>query len=298
MKLENARLQVKFAGPEQLQSQRFDRTAMVAEVILDGRYAFCTPEQVLPTRRTTLGRGLCGEFVLEGAAEAAGAGQWFCKPGVGLMKQTDRGMPYDMWKQYELRPFPVTAERTAEQVIFRQKGIPCGGYAVDIEKAFSLRDNRLVLDISVRNAGERDCILQEYQHNFLSLEGMPVGEGYVLDLGCDKALPRIVNETLRQGDEITLPSAVRVEGTSVFWEKDMKERILYHRSEEADPSAPHRWTLRHLRSRVSVSEETGFCPSRIDIWSVEHCACPEFYQTVRLAPGEAAHWRRVWTFND
>lgn len=298
MKLENSRLQVIFADPEQLKTQRFDHTAMVSQVVLDGKYTFCTPEQVLPARRTTFGFGLSGEFVLTGAAEAAEGGEWFCKPGVGLMMQLSDNMPYDMWKQYELQPFPVTAETAAEQIIFRQKAIPRGGYAVDIEKAFSLRDNRLVLDISVRNTGDLAITLQEYQHNFVCLEGMPVGEGHVLDLPCDCLLSEVEHQTLRQGDEITLPSAVRVEGASVIWEQDMNGKILYHRSEAVDPAGPHRWTLRHLRSDVSVSEEVGFCPSRVDIWSVEHCVCPEFYHTVHLAPGESAHWCRTWSFND
>lgn len=297
MKLENSRLQVTFADPGQLKTQRFDHTAMVSQVVLDGKYTFCTPEQVLPARRTTFGFGLSGEFVLTGAAEAAGTGEWFCKPGVGLMLQLSAGASYDMWQPYELQPFPVTAETAPEQIIFRQKAIP-GGYSVDIEKAFSLRENRLVLDISVRNTGNRAFVLQEYQHNFVSLEGMPVGEGYVLDLPCDSLLQEAAHQTLRQGDEIMLPSAVRVEGASVIWEQDMNEKILYHRSEAVDPNPPHRWTLRHLRSAVSVSEQTDFCPSRIDIWSVEHCICPEFYHTVRLSPGETAHWRRTWTFDD
>lgn len=296
MKLENERLHVRFADPELVQTQRFDHTAIVTEVILEGKYSFCTPEQVLPGRRTTNGIGLCGEFVLAGAAESARAGEWFCKPGVGLLKQLEGGMPFDMWKHYEVRPFAVTADSTSDQILFRQSAVPSGGYAVDIEKAFCLRGNRLMLDITVRNTGDKEWVLQEYQHNFVSLEGMEIGPGYVLDLCCDKTLSQIEGKTLRQGDEIHLPSAVRFEKNSVFWEKDMREKILYHRSEEIAPGMPRCWTLRHLRSGASVSEETNFCPTRIDIWSVEHCACTEFYQTVRLAPGEEAHWRRTWTF--
>lgn len=293
MELKNEWLQVTFGA---LSTQRFDRTAAVS-VVLDGQYAFCTPEQVLSHRRTCGGRGLCGEFVLPGAAESAKAGEWFLKPGVGLMKQNVDGAPYDMWKTYECRPFAVTAEIGTEQAVFRQKGA-AGGVGLEIEKRYSLEENRLILEISATNIGEKPLELQEYQHNFLSIDGLPVGQGYLLELPCDKTVSTITEKTLRQGDEISLPSAVTVAGSEVRWQSDMTEKILYHRSEDIDAAAPSRWTLKHENSSVSVTEETDFTPTRIDVWSVEHCVCPEFYQTVHLAPGETARWKRTWTFGD
>lgn len=297
MKMENERLQVTFAEPGEVPTQRFDNTAIVTRVVLDGTHAFCTREQVLPGRRTTNGVGLCGEFVLNGAAENAKAGEWFCKPGVGLLRQREDHLPYDMWKTYEVRPFAVTVQSGDGEVIFRQEALPDGGYGVDIEKAFRLEGNSLVLDIRVRNAGTERCSLQEYQHNFVSLAGLPVSEGYILELPCDKSLEEIEGKTLRQGDEIVLPSAVRVRGDKVLWKRDMDGRVLYHRLETVDQQPPYRWRLCHSQQTASVAEETDFRPSRIDVWAVEHCVCAEFYHAVELAPGETAHWQRVWTFD-
>lgn len=295
--LENHRLRIAFSDPSRLKNPRFDRTAMVTEVTLDEAYRFCTPEQVLPHRRTTHGMGLCGEFVLEGPAEEAAAGQRFLKPGVGLLKQVRNGAPYDMWMPYEAEFLPVTVTREENRLTFVQKAAACGGYAVDIEKRFCLRENSLVLDITAANSGEKPIALGEYQHNFLSLEGMPIGPGYVLELSCDKRLPEIVGQTLRQGDEIVLPSAVRAEEGRILWRDNLDGKVMYHRSEDIDPDAPYRWMLRHMDSTVSVSEETDFRPSRIDIWAVEHCVCTEFYHSAFLAPGEKACWRRIWTFS-
>lgn len=297
MKLENDRLHIFFAETGEIRTQRFDNTAIVKQVVLDGRYAFCVPEQIHPGRRTTNGTGLCGEFVLQGAAESAKAGEWFYKPGVGLLRQTVDNRPYDIWTDYDMRPFTVTVQKRDAGVICRQQAIPCGGFGMEIEKRFLLKGNRLILDIYVRNVGTKAFCLQEYQHNFVSLGGMPVSEGYVLELGCDKALARIEAETLRQGDEISLPSAVRVQGERVFWKKAMDGSVLYHRSENVDEARSACWTLRHLPSGLSVCEETGFCPSRIDVWAVEHCICAELYHTVQLVPGEMAHWQRIWTFD-
>lgn len=295
MQLKNEHLTVEFA--KGFENQRFDCTAVVSQVVLDGKYAFCVPEQVRFGRRSTGGLGLCGEFVLAGAAEEAKAGEWFAKPGVGLLRQTGDGAPYDMWQPYERRPFAVEAECDGEKAFFRQKGVPTGGYGVEIEKAFSLAENSLILEIRVRNVGTKECRLEEYQHNFLSLDGLPVGEGYALELPCDEDLPEIERKTLRQGDEISLPSAVRLERDGVYWKTDMEGRVLYHRSEQVKPEPPYGWSLRHLRSPASVTERTEFRPSRIDVWAVEHCICTELYNSVILAPGETALWRRIWTFS-
>lgn len=293
MELKNERLQVTF---DTLSTQRFDRMAVVS-VVLDGKYTFCTPEQVLPQRRTCGGMGLCGEFVLPDAAERAKAGEWFVKPGVGLLKQREDFAAYDMWKSYECRPFDITAEFGTTEAVFRQKGA-AGGIGLEIGKRYSLEENRLILEISAANTGENPLELQEYQHNFVSIEGLPVSQGYLLELPCDRSVSTIAEKTLRQGDEIHLPSAVTVAGSEVSWQSDMTEKILYHRSEDIDAAAPRRWTLRHENSPLSATEQTDFPPTRIDVWSVEHCVCAEFYQTVHLAPGETAHWRRAWTFAD
>lgn len=296
MILENERLQITFAKPGEVQTQRFDHTAIVTQVVLDSQYAFCTPEQVIPERRTTHGVGLCGEFVLEGAAEAAKANEWFCKPGVGLLRQTEDYKPYDIWQEYERRSFSVEERHNGNEMIFRQKAIVCGGYGLDIEKAFRLQGNCLILDIFARNAGSKVCNLKEYQHNFLAPGNHPVGPGYVLQLPCDGDLKKIEGRTLLQGDERTMPSAVRVKDDMVYWTEKMDRLVLYHRSENVKSRANHLWRLWHTLSNLSVQEQVNFCPSRIDVWAVEHCVCPEFYHSVRIAPGELAHWRRIWTF--
>lgn len=297
MKLENERLQITFAEPSKLKTQRFDHTAVVTQVVLDGKYQFCTQEQVLSGRRTCNGIGLCGEFVLE-TAEDAKAGEWFLKPGVGLLKQANDNQSYDIWSTYEVQPFSVTVENITNHTLsFYQKGLSCNGYGIDIKKTFHLQDNRLILDIAVQNTGTKDFLLQEYQHNFVSLENLPIDQGYVLELPCDENLVKIENCTLRQGDEITLPSAVFVQDHNVYWKKNMDGSVLYHLSEKTRKEVPYYWTLKHLKSPVSVTEETDFCPGRIDVWAVEHCICTEFYQTVALAPGEITHWQRTWTFS-
>lgn len=295
MKLDNSRLLVQFAPQEAVKTQRFDRTAMVEQVTLDGKYTFCTQEQLLPQRRTTFGFGLCGEFVLEGAAEEAAAGEWFAKPGVGLLRQKEDGMPWDMWQHYDCRPFPVSVRQEEEKRTFCQSGEAENGYGFRIEKTFFLRNNALVMEVAVCNIGEKSAVLKEYQHNFLSLNAQPVGPGYRLEIPCDGNLSQIVGKTLRQGDEASLPGAVCMEGQAVCWTQDMDQKIVYHSSRSIRETSHWGWKLSF--GNLSATEELSVCPSRVDVWSIEHCVSPELYCSAVIAPGQTARWRRTWTFD-
>lgn len=296
MKLENERLQITFTEPSKMNSPRFAHAGFITKVLLDNTWQFCMPEQILPERRNSKGCGLCGEFVLA-TGELAKCGEWFFKPGVGLVKQTADYQRFNIFGSYEVRPFPITIEKVnAEIITFFQKGTVWNGYGADIRKTYRLHDNQLILTIEVLNTGTESFELSEYQHNFISLDQFLAGPGYQLTLPCDKNLSQIEYATLRQGDEKPMPSAVYVQGNTVHWKESLDNKILYHESYEIDTEAPGRWTLQHENCPVSVSEKADFSPSMSIIWAVEHCICAELYHTVQLAPGETACWRRTWTF--
>lgn len=296
MKLQNHRLEITFADACTITSPRFDHTAWITGVVLDEKYSFCTQEQFLPNRRNSGGSGLCGEFVLA-TGEQTRAGEYFFKPGVGRIKQTSDFQRFNIFGTYEFEAFPVTARQISDtEISFSQKGIPCNGFCVDIKKTCALQDNRLILDIEAVNTGSKAFELSEYQHNFINIENFPMGPGYQLALPCDKNLFRIEESTLNWSDEKLPDSAVELHGSTIHWKEFMDEKVLYHESYDVDSTIPAHWKLSHENSPVSVTEEVNFLPSMIILWGVEHCICPEFYQTVQLAPGERACWRRIWTF--
>ena len=298
MKLNNNRLQITFENPSTMTTPRFSHAGFITEVILDGNYHFCMPEQILPNRRNSHGHGLCGEFVLP-TGELSKCGEWFFKPGVGLVQQTADFQRFNIFGTYEVQPFPIIVEQPSQdKIIFKQTGPSHNGYGAEICKTYRLENNQLIRDIEVTNTGAKPLDLSEYQHNFISLEQKTVGPGYVLELPCDKNLSQLEDATLSWGDERHLDSAVYLKEHSVHWKDFMDEKVLYHESYEVDSQAPARWTLRHENSSVSVSEEVDFTPSMIIVWSVEHCVCAELYYNAKILPGDTAHWRRTWTFTN
>ena len=296
MKLENERLEITFTDPATMTTPRFNHAGFITKVLLDQTYQFCMPEQILTNRRNSHGHGLSGEFVLP-TGELAKCGEWFFKPGVGLVKQTADFQRFNIFGTYEIQAFPIKVEQPSKDtIVFKQAGPSHNGYGASIYKTYHLENNQLILDIEVTNTGSETLDLSEYQHNFISLEQIPTGPGYVLELPCDKSLSKLEQATLRQGDEHPMESIVAVQGKEVHWTASAENRILYHESYDIDSESSSHWTLRHENSSVSVREEVDFIPSMIIVWSVEHCVCAELYHTVKLTQGEHAHWRRIWTF--
>ena len=296
MKLKNNRLQITFENPSTMTTPRFSHAGFITEVLLDDTYQFCMPEQILPNRRNSHGHGLCGEFVLP-TGELTKCGEWFFKPGVGLVQQTADFQRFNIFGTYEIQPFPIIVEQPSQDtIIFKQTGPSHDGYGAEICKTYRLENNQLILDIEVTNTGAKTLDFSEYQHNFVSLEQKPVGPGYVLEHPCDKNLSQLEDATLSWGDERHLDSAVYLKDQSVHWKDFMDEKVLYHESYDALSEAPASWTLSHEDSPVSVSEEVDFTPSMIIVWSVEHCVCAELYYNAKILPGDTARWRRTWTF--
>lgn len=298
MKLQNHRLQITFENSSTMTTPRFSHAGFITQVLLDDTYQFCMPEQLLPNRRNSHGFGLCGEFVLP-TGELTKCGEWFFKPGVGLVRQTADFQRFNIFGTYEVQPFPITVEQPSnDTIIFNQTGPAHNGYAAKICKTYQLKNNQLILDIEVKNTGIEILYLSEYQHNFISLEQKPVGPGYALELPCDKNIKNLEQATLRQGDEYPMDSIVSVHDKNVNWISSAENRILYHESYDVDCTTPAYWTLSHKNSPVSVTEETDFSPSMIIVWSVEHCICAELYYNAKILPGNTAHWRRTWTFKN
>ncbi len=298
MQLKNNRLCVTFAEENEIDTQRFDRSAIVTQVVLDGKYSYCVPEQLLAHRPTTNGVGLCGELVIYGPAEAARAGDWFVKPGVGLLKQLEDNIPYSMWKTYEGQYLTAEYALSENALHIRQANCAAGEYGAQVEKCFTLEENRLILDTKVTNTGSVPYELQEYQHNFVWLDGRRAGPGYELAMPCHGNLPGFLTGRVRtQGTGEPADGVVSVAGDTLRWEKDLEERVLYLRCDDVKPAAPRYWELR-FPGVPAMREETGFLPTRLDVWAVEHCISTEYYTANTIAPGESAVWRRVWVFGE
>ena len=295
------RLQVSFfLPPEPRTSQRFDAGGVVSEVVLDGRHTFCVPEQLLPGRVTTFGVGLCGEFVTPGIASLAGEGEPFPKFGVGLLTQRPEGGEHNVWKTYPVRPFETHWEKGDGFVTFVSEPLPAMGYAARTTKTYRLEENRLVLETTFENTGEKPISLGEYQHNFVCVDHIPAGEGYVLSLPFNRKIGELAEAFETREGAVPCPGTAVAQGQDLVWKGDMEGKTYIQVLEGPDiaPVDGPYWTLSHKASPAFVSESLSFVPQRAVLWGIEHCICTELYFKQDVLPGETASWRRTWTFSD
>lgn len=300
--IQNDRLQVRFRfTANQNESERFEALGVIDQVLLDGKYQFCEPEQRIADRVTCYGAGLCGEYVWDELAEEAAPGQKFPKLGVGLLTQRPEGGPYNMWKHYAVEPFPSQVSYGADRAIFVQEPVECLGIAARIVKEVWLDGNEVHTRTKVSNVGSRPLHLNEYQHNFVSLNGREVGPGYRLDVPFDGTLAEISGAAFRL-DDFThrLSGFMQTHGQSVHWLRSMDGHGYHKITEKPDLHMENGsyWRLHHEECPLEVEEKLSFAPSRLVIWGIEHCVCTEVYVPINVPCGETQTWERTWVFRD
>lgn len=300
--IQNERLKVTFRyDPNTLFSQRFESIGVVEQVCLDRKHFFCEPEQRISYRATCHGIGLCGEYVWDELAERAGPGELFPKIGVGLLRQRPEGGRYHMWKHYEVFPYPTDATFFADRAIFVQACIPCLGIEARLTKEVTLHENELHMRITLENLGVRRLALAEYQHNFLSLDGIEVGPGYRLEVPFAKSMAGIESLAYDVTDIHKKQSGfMTVHGNCIDWNQKM-EGHGFHMAipeEQLDLREGNYWKLSHSGQRISVLEKLTFSPSRLVLWGAEHCVSAEVYIPISVEPGQQQSWTRIWRFSE
>ena len=291
LKSDLIRVELPDAGEKPNDTQRFDRAGFIAEVVFDGAHHFCASEPLNLVHPSSGGRGLCCEWVLDVSGEA-GAGEYYPKFGVGLIRKEDEGR-YSFARKYkDVVPFEVSREYTDDTAVFTTEGMPCLGYALKSAKTVSVVGNTVTLVTRARNVGEKTINMQEYCHNFLSIDGMALGSDYVLDL---PGVPDQGNRRMKNlGGSF---GSFRGHGRGVtFCEYSAVATHIGFKPEELDSAVPFTWTLSHLGAGLYVRGEEYFTPSAVSVWAIDHIVSPEINVGFAIAPGEAYEWKRRWEF--
>jgi hypothetical protein len=287
MILESSRLRVEVAEPgERYRGSRFDWTAHIVAVELDGRHRFCTSESLQPGAGSG-GSGLCNEFGLErplGYDEAA-PGEEFPKLGIGLLTRPD-GAACDAMRSYPLAPFAMAWQRTARGARWTVEPRECRGYAVRLGKELALEGAGFSLTYRLDNLGARAIRTSEYNHNFIAIDGHAIGPGYRLATSAAiTALPG------------TLGVAVGAMGFSWSGEVGAGRQFSARCLVAPGVQGSFGWTLRHLPSGVGVSETIDRPPAFIGLWGMAHVVSPELFVDIDCAAGASMQWRRDYRFS-
>jgi hypothetical protein len=277
VRLSSERLAVEVAEPGAIyRGSRFDWTGTVTQVTLDGQHTFCGAEPPGGTGGVGLHNEF-GLFVAIGYDEAA-PGKPFPKLGVGLLTRPDDG-PYQFARPHEIAPFPIIVSATGSAAEFTVEPRECRGYAARLVKRLAVERDTLRIGYALENVGTRPLETHEYVHNFLSLDGLPVGAGYRL------AVPTASR------DWLTPP--LRADGGEITWAQTPQE-AFYGRT-SAFAAADSCWVL--TGGGLRVRECTDRPWMAFALWGTDSVVSPEAFVAVRVPPGETSSWQRTYTFS-
>jgi hypothetical protein len=293
--LQSDRLTVEIAQPGTAYSgTRFDWTAFMTQVTLDGIHTFCVPESLQPGQGTG-GVGLCNEFGIEeviGYNEAQ-PGEPFPKLGIGLLARPDE-KPYNFFRPHEIVvPFPIHVAVTATQATFTVDPVECRGYAVRLTKTITVEGVELTIAYALENVGEKPIVTTEYVHNFMGIDGHAIGPDYRL------RMPYTIGFAASQGPfaerMAQMMTILDVQGGDIRC-KATPQHPFYCRPLGFSRTDAAQWELLHEPTGVGLREHDDFTPTRVAVWGTTHVISAEVFVPVNVQPGETQRWTRRYEF--
>jgi hypothetical protein len=293
--LHSDRLAVEIAAPGTVyRGTRFDWTAFITQVTLDGKHTFCVPESN-QSGYGTGGIGLCNEFGIEKVIGYTDIkpGEPFPKLGIGLLKRPDDS-PYNFGKLHEIANlFQIEIETGPAQAKFVVAPLDCRGVAVRLTKTVSVQQQQLTIAYLLENTGSKVVDTHEYCHNFLGIDRQLIGPDYRLrfpyhiELEKLPFIPGPLPEILAfDGGDFSLRSTPQPQTAFYF-------RPLGYSQTQAP-----QWELVHLPSGVGLREYDDFAPRRVAVWGTTHVISAEIFIDIHLEPGQSLAWTRRFEFFD
>jgi hypothetical protein len=253
-------------------------------VVLDGKHTYCVPESPIPGKGTG-GAGLCNEFGIFKAVgyDEAKPGEWFLKPGVGLLKKENEE-DYNFFKPYKVSAFTYKITIEKSRIMFESLPLECNGYAVSLVKVLSVENNYLNICYTLENKGRKNITTNEYCHNFIGIDKHLIGPDYQL------SFPYRVTV-----ENTPLSEIIKTEGNKIIW-KGTPTKDFYCQPGGFEAGKPHVWELVHIPTGVGIKEYSDLPASRVALWGSSHVVSPEVFTDINLAPEEVCQWSRRYEF--
>jgi len=267
---------------------RFDRAGFVEEVVLDGVHRFCASEPNNLPHRSSGGRGICNEYKTS-VYEETPVGGYFMKPGIGLLlKETDE--PYQFMKPYKARPFKIDVSHVANTIRFVTHPELCGGYALRQEKRIEVVGNRLEMRIKLENAGEKEFIGEEYNHNFITVNCMSLGPNYTVEFpsGKDRGEELVQGGLYAAGNKFTFMDPSKKHCMFIMDAADFSNK----------PGDVFEWIFANKAEGAQIHVYDQINLSKCYIWASDHMLSTESFHAISIAPGESCSWARTWVFEN
>jgi hypothetical protein len=220
--------------------------------------------------------------------DEAKPGETFIKIGVGVLRKGNE-------QRYAFTiPFEIVdtgkwgVQKGSDWVEFTQTLKDKSGYAYVYRKRVSLTKGKpeMVLEHSLRNAGSREMETTVYDHNFLVLDNLPSGPGFVLEFPFNLKASR------------DLMGLAEIRGNQIVYLQELAAGQNVGTDLTGFGASASDYDIKVENRKVGAGMRiTGDRPlDSLYFWTARTTVCPEPYIRLRIEPGRQADWRIRYTF--
>lgn len=233
--------------------------------------------------------GPVDEFRPLGWEEAKPGGN-FIKIGVGALRKPDEGR-YDNYRLYEVAgPGKWTIGKHRDSVEFTQVlADPSSGYGYIYRKTVRLTKGKpeMVLAHSLKNTGTRAIRTSVYNHNFLVLDRLPPGPGFVITVPFQIQTQRPPNKELAE-----------IRGSQIVYLKTLENRDLVTTPVQGFSDSPkdHEIRLENGKLGAGMRINADRPLSSESLWSIRTVVAMEPFVSVAVEPGNEFTWKSTYNY--
>jgi hypothetical protein len=263
---------------------RFERAGAVTDLEYAGHRFFHSAGDIHDPLNTGLMVGPSEEYFQAIAWDDAQPGEPFIKIGVGLYEKAEQKEHAWYNPYWPVRTFPWTTRKRRDAITFTQTVAGPRGWGYRYVKRLSLPPNApcLRIDYTFTNSGDKPIMAEQYAHNWVRFDDLPIGKGYRLSFPFTPHIARDVSaQVALSARQIALLTG------------DTTHMML----EGWQPEAAHNnVVISHAQSPLQVTMFGNFPLSQLALYFAKEAVCVEPFVRFQLVPGESYSWTREYTF--
>jgi hypothetical protein len=234
--------------------------------------------------------GPAEEFPVPQGYATEAAGGTFVKIGVGVLRKSDNA-PYSAFTTYELVDGGRwSVEAAVDAVTFvHELHDPVSGCGYVYRKTLRLVDGRsdLVIAHQLQNTGRLPIETTQYNHNFLTLDGLATGPDVRIEVPFDikSSFPPDVSLAMISGHIITYAKTL-VD----------RECVAFPIEGFGNTSSDHDVRIENTRTGAGVRIRSERPMVRAYLWSIRSVISFEPFVDVSTRPGATTQWASTYTY--
>ena len=235
--------------------------------------------------------GPAEEFQTPIAYDTTKVGDPFLKLGVGFLRKADDAS-YAFSKHFDLVDGGKWTTKsdsksvTAEQVL----GAKGSAYAYIYTKTIRLvgDDAKLVIEHHLKNTGRQTLSTKLYDHNFLTVDELPVSAGYTIKV------PYTI-QPIRQPDA----KFVTISGSTARYVTSLQgqDRVAFGLQGFSSDVADYHFEITNAAAHVKITIDGDRPLSNVAVWSVRDVIAVEPFIDIEVAPGQETSWSYTYVYS-